>query len=141
MIAREIMTENPAVVAQDDSIVRAAALMRDQDVGMLPVVSDTQSMRLAGIITDRDVVVRHVAECTGDCPVKAHMSSDDIATVTDEDDAGTVLDLMQSRQIRRVPVVDNSGRLVGVIAQADIAVSDEIPQEDVAETVKEISMP
>jgi predicted transcriptional regulator len=98
-------------------------------------------MVLAGIITDRDIVVRHVAECSEDCEVKAHMSSQDIATVKDEDEASTVLDVMQNRQIRRVPVVNSNGRLVGVIAQADIAVSDEIGSEDVAETVKEISMP
>ena len=141
MIAREIMTATPAVVSQDDSIRRAAGIMRDEEVGMLPVVNDAKNMALVGIITDRDIVVRHVAECTDDCAVKSHMSSRNIATVKDEDDASVVLDLMQTHQIRRVPVVNDSGRLIGVIAQADIAICDEIPKEDLADTVKEISMP
>ncbi len=141
MIAREIMTPNPVVVAQDESISRAAVLMRDKEIGMLPVVTDAQTMSLAGIITDRDIVVRHVAGCTGDCQVHAHMSRHQLASVTEDDDAAAVLDLMQDRQIRRVPVVNSTGRLIGVIAQADIAVSDDISKEDVAETVKEISMP
>ena len=141
MIAREIMTATPAVISQDESIRRAAGIMRDEEVGMLPVVDDAKSMALVGIITDRDIVVRHVAECSDDCAVKDHMSSRNIATVKDEDDASTVMDVMQTHQIRRVPVVSSTGRLIGVIAQADIATCDEIPKEDLADTVKEISMP
>jgi CBS domain-containing protein len=142
MTAREIMTPNPTVVTQDESISRAACIMRDQAVGMLPVVTDEGSMTLVGLITDRDIVIQHVAGlCSSDCAVSAHMSKGDIATVDEDADAGTVLEVMQTRQVRRVPVTSGSGKLVGVIAQADIAVSDDITKEDVADTVKEISMP
>ena len=140
MKAREIMTTDPAVVVQDDPISRAACLMRDREIGMVPVVRDLQSMLLAGVITDRDITIQHVADhCEEDCPVSAHMSDGGIATARADDDVSTVMDLMQSRQVRRIPVIDGNRRVVGVIAQADIATQRALPKAEVAQTVEKIS--
>jgi CBS domain-containing protein len=121
MKARDIMTSNPECVTREDSLQRAARLMRDADVGSLPVVEDTRSMRLVGLITDRDIVVRHVAEENSpDCTVGDHMTSDRLYSVSPDDDVDSVMNTMKTQQVRRVPVVEND-RIVGMVAQADIA--------------------
>lgn len=139
--AREIMTsDNLECVTRQDSLTRAAQIMRDADIGALPVVEDTQSMRVIGVITDRDITVRHVAgDNSDDCVVGDHMSDGRIHTVAPDDDVDSVMRTMKSEQIRRVPVVEND-RLVGIIAQADIATS-KIDDEDTGEVVERISQP
>jgi CBS domain-containing protein len=136
------MTPDPFVVTPKELVSRAAQIMREHEVGFVPVVADNESMALVGVITDRDIAVRHVAEGHArDCAVAAHMTSDDIETVKDTADPESVLAAMRRREVRRVGVVNRDGRLVGVIAQADVATADGIPKEDVAETVKAISEP
>lgn len=142
MRARDIMTPNPGVLTSADTITAAAQLMRELDVGMIPVVDDSNSMRLKGVITDRDIAVRHVAERHGDdCRVSEHMS-EQLTTATPDDDVDDVMERMQRAQIRRIPVVENGERLVGVIAQADLA-TDVGPGDpsEVAKTVEKISEP
>jgi CBS domain-containing protein len=140
MKARQIMTANPEVVTPNEPISRAARIMRDREVGMVPVVSDSDSMSLMGVITDRDIAVRHVADlCPEDCSVATHMSRDNIETVEETDDSAAVLAAMNRGVVRRIPVTNKEGKLVGVIAQADVAVAREIPREEVAETVRQIS--
>lgn len=142
MKAREIMTPSPDVVTPEEPISRAAQIMRDRDVGIVPVVSDTNSMALMGVITDRDIAVRHVADAHAeDCSVATHMSRERIEAVQENDDVATVLAAMRRREVRRIPVTNKSGKLLGVIAQADIATSGEIPKQDVADVVKTVSEP
>jgi CBS domain-containing protein len=142
MKARQIMTANPEVVTPDEPVSRAARIMRDRDIGMVPVVTDRDSMSVTGIITDRDIAVRHVADlCQEDCSVATHMSRGEVETVKENDDSAAVLAAMQRREVRRVPVTNENGELVGVIAQADVATAREIPREDVAETLRKISEP
>ena len=140
MKAHEIMTSKPEVVTPQDPISRAAQIMRDKDVGLVPVVRDTSSMMLEGVITDRDVAVRHVADChTSDCSVASHMSREHISAVDQSDDLQTVLATMERAEVRRVPVTDKNGKLVGIIAQADIATCDDIPKAQVGEVVGRVS--
>jgi CBS domain-containing protein len=142
MKAREIMTSDPQVVTPDDTISRAAQIMRESDVGIVPVVDDANSRRLRGVITDRDIAIRHVADHhTDDCRVRDHMS-DRLLKASPDDDVRRVLDTMQREQVRRMPVVEDDDRLVGIIAQADIAVDvgPDQPRE-VQKTVEEISRP
>lgn len=142
MKAREMMTPRPEVVTGRDPVSRAAEIMRDRDVGLVPVVKDTTSMKLEGVITDRDLAVRHVAERHGsDCTVASHMSSDNIQAVTESDDVTTVIATMERGEVRRVPVTDAKGKLLGIIAQADIARNDLIPRAEVAEVIKQVSAP
>ena len=140
MKAHEIMTSKPEVVTPQDPISRAAQIMRDKDVGLVPVVRDTSSMMLEGVITDRDVAVRHVADGhTSDCSVASHMSREHISAVDQSDDVQTVLATMERAEVRRVPVTDKNGKLVGIIAQADIATCDDIPKAQVGEVVGRVS--
>ncbi|HSJ07072.1 MAG TPA: CBS domain-containing protein [Longimicrobiales bacterium] len=140
MKARDIMTSELEVVTRQDSLQRAATLMRDADVGAIPVVEDQDSMRLVGLITDRDIAIRHVAgENSADCTVGDHMTEGQIYRVSPDDDVDTVMKTMKSEQIRRVPVCEGD-RLVGIIAQADIA-TDGIDDAKTGEVVERISEP
>ena len=124
MSARTLMTPNPFVVTGEDSIRRAAQLMRDRDVGMVPVVDDRAHMHLRGVITDRDIAIRCAAEHHGgECRVEKHMTWGHLATVPAEASTGEVIRLMERDRVRRVMVTEG-GRLVGVIAQADLALKE-----------------
>jgi CBS domain-containing protein len=141
MKANQIMTPEPEVVTPDQPVSRAAQIMRDSDVGSVPVVDDVKTKKLVGIITDRDIAVRHVADShADDCAVSAHMTRD-IETVTENDDAKAVLAAMKRREVRRIAVTDRGGSLVGMIAQADIAIADGILPQQVADVVETISQP
>lgn len=140
MLAREIMTENVESVTPQDDLARAARIMRDRDVGIVPVVEANDGHRLIGVITDRDIAVRHVAEGHGpDCRVEEAMSRKDLAVARPDDDVDNVMRQMRDRQVRRIPVVEN-GRLIGIIAQADLAV-DYSQDSEVGRTVERISEP
>jgi CBS domain-containing protein len=142
MKAKDIMTERPQVVTPDDRVEKAAEIMREHDVGFVPIVNNRDTMTMEGVITDRDITVRHVAEAhSRECTLRQHMTRTPIETVRSDDDLRDVEQVMQRAQVRRVPVVEGS-RLIGVIAQADIAVAEarEHPDE-VATTVEKISEP
>lgn len=140
MKAKEIMTRDPHVVTPSDDLRRAAELMRDTNVGIVPVVDDPNSMQLRGVVTDRDITVRHVAEGHGaGCRVSEAMSDRDLVTASPDDDMDVVTDRMRAAQVRRIPVVE-SGRLVGIIAQADVATRYG-EETEVARTVEEVSKP
>ncbi|HEX6309749.1 MAG TPA: CBS domain-containing protein [Longimicrobiales bacterium] len=140
MKAREIMTANVECVTRQDSLTRAAQIMRDTDVGAVPVVDDRSSMRLVGVITDRDIAVRHVAgDNAANCSVGDHMTSGRIFTVRPDDDVKDVMRTMKSEQVRRVPVTEGE-RLVGIIAQADIATSD-VGDKETGDVVEKVSEP
>jgi CBS domain-containing protein len=119
------MTEYPQAVTPSDPLSHAAALMRDGDMGFVPVVEDRESRRLVGVITDRDIAIRHVAEAHGDdCAIKQHMTADPLVTVAPDAPTTEVHKLMMDHQVRRVAVVDSDGHLLGVIAQADVATKE-----------------
>ncbi len=119
--SREIMTSNPVSCRADDSIVSVADTMRKEDIGSLPVV-DPGQQRLIGMVTDRDIVVKVVA-AGGDvrsAKVKDAMTPNPVS-VREDDDMDEAVQVMAQRQIRRVPVVDATGKLTGIVSQADIA--------------------
>jgi CBS domain-containing protein len=121
MKAKDIMTRKPKSVTPETSVREAARLMKEEDVGVLPVVERDGSDRLVGIISDRDIALRHVAEGhdTSSCPVREAMTSN-VRTAREDDDVDDVMDLMGKEQVRRIPIVDERGGLVGIVAQADI---------------------
>ena len=122
MRARDIMTARPAHVTPGDPIGAAASLMRELVVGIIPVVDDHESLRLVGVVTDRDIVVRCVAHHHDlGCSVRDHMTAHSVRAVYPDEPLDDVLATMERARIRRVPVVDDDGRLVGIIAQADLA--------------------
>lgn len=142
MQAREIMTPNPRTVSPRDTLREAALIMRELDVGIVPVVDESDAGRLRGVITDRDIAVRHVAEGhTGECSVADHMS-EGVTTVGPDDDLDRVMESMRQDRVRRIPVVEKDGRLVGIIAQADLAVdTGRGERKNVARTIEEVSEP
>jgi CBS domain-containing protein len=122
MRARDIMTVHPAHVTPGDPIGTAAAIMRELDVGILPVIDDYATMRLVGVITDRDIVVRCVShQHELGCTVRDHMTAHSVRAVYRDESLDDVLATMERARIRRVPVVDDDGRLIGIIAQSDLA--------------------
>lgn len=122
MLARDVMTRAPFIVTAGEPISRAAELMRDLDLGMLPVVDDADNLFVMGVLTDRDITVRCVAPGhDAGCTVGDHMTSGRIATVMEDEDVERAIALMERVQVRRIPVVDSANCLVGIIAQADIA--------------------
>lgn len=142
MRARDAMTPDPRFVTREGTVSEAASIMRDVDVGLVPVVEDADSRRLEGVITDRDIAVRHVAERhTDDCRVEDHMSKE-LATVSPDDDSDAVMDRMRRHRVRRIPVVEDGSRLVGIVAQANLAVKlGSERAEEVEETIEAISQP
>jgi CBS domain-containing protein len=123
MKARDIMTKNPAVVTPNDPIARAASLMQERDVGIIPVVDDLKTMQLVGVLTDRDIAVRCVArQHDATCSVRHHMTTGDLATVGVDASTEDVMTQMGAHRIRRIPVVSEGNHLEGIIAQADLAV-------------------
>jgi len=135
MRCREIMTKNVRTATSDMSLRDAAALMRDGDMGAVPVVDEG---KLAGIVTDRDIVVRMVAEGRdAAAPISEAMTAE-LFTVRPDDFVFEAIRLMGDKQIRRVPVIDNNGDLVGIIAIADVALETE-DEREIAETLEEIS--
>jgi CBS domain-containing protein len=144
--ASEIMTENPESVTPDTPLADVARRMRDLDVGIIPVVEDQENRRLRGVITDRDITVRAVAEGKD---VKILKVSDcmtpHVESCNKNDSLETVLQVMQEEQVRRVPITDREGRLVGIIAQADVAVDYAGQQRErkrqVARTLARVSHP
>jgi CBS domain-containing protein len=143
MNARTLMTPEPSVVSVNDTITSAARLMRTLRVGMLPVVDDTHHRHLLGVLTDRDIVVRCVAEGHRlDCLVEDHMTRDALMTVHADSDLRLIADRMEQHQVRRLPVVDSRQRVIGIVTQADLArrVGPEDP-ELVEEVLERISSP
>jgi CBS domain-containing protein len=118
----EVMTRDPASSVPGDSISRVAQVMKEQDVGSVPVVDSPESRKLMGIVTDRDLVVKVLAGGRGieNATVRDAMTSNP-ASCRDTDDVERAVKLMADRQVRRMPIVDGEGRLVGIIAQADVA--------------------
>jgi len=132
---REVMSSNPTSVDPSATVVEAAKLMRDEDVGSLPVVEDG---RLTGVVTDRDIAVRAVAEGKDPQSTKvADVCSGDLVTIDPQQDLDEALRLMARHQVRRLPVVEEDGRLVGVVAQADVAQSGD--DRKTGQVVEEIS--
>lgn len=122
MKARDVMTAHPSVITPDETILRAAELMRDRHVGMLPVIDNLSDRRLLGVLTDRDIVVRCIAAGhTMRCAIRDHMSTRRLTTVHLDDEVETIAHKMRRDHIRRVPVVDHEDRVAGVVAVVDIA--------------------
>ena len=132
---REVMTDRPRCVTPETPISEAARLMRSEDVGLLPIL---EGEKVTGVVTDRDIVIQAVAEEKDPrgMPVR-EVASRELVTIGPEEDLSEALKLMASNQVRRLPVVDEDNRLVGILAQADVAMGAN--EKAVGEMVEEIS--
>lgn len=116
---REVMTSDPCAIDAEKPVAYAAKMMKDEDVGLAPIV---EGDRLVGTVTDRDIVTRVIAE--GRDPESTsvrEIASTDLVTIDPQQQLDEALRLMARHQVRRLPVVEEDGRLVGVVAQADVA--------------------
>jgi len=130
----EVMTHDPRTLTPDSPIEEAARLMRDEDVGSIPVV---EGQKCVGTITDRDIVLRIVADSRPlDTPV-AEIASKQLVTIDPQQPVDEAMRLMAEHQVRRLPVCEEDGRLVGIVAQADVARHES--GEKTGETVEQIS--
>lgn len=137
----EVMTRAPICCLSTDTASKAAQLMRVLDVGSIPVVEDGQILKLVGIVTDRDLAMRVVADGrSANLTRVADVMTHEVVTCRANDDVQEAVDAMSLHQLRRIPVVDDDHRVVGIISQADIATRVE-RSEEIAEMVKEISQP
>jgi CBS domain-containing protein len=144
--AAEIMTENPETVMPDATLADAARKMRDLNVGIIPVVESSENRRLRGVITDRDIAVRAVAEGLDISKTKvADVMTTEVETCNKNDLVHDILQVMEREQVRRVPITDREGRLVGIVAQADVAVDymgeRQQGKREVARALRRISEP
>ncbi len=133
---RDLMTENPSSCERGTSVAEVAKVMAREDIGPVPIV---EGGKLVGVVTDRDLVVRVLAEGRDPQSTTAgEVASSDVVTVSPDASLDEALQLLASHQVRRLPVVEND-RLVGIVAQADVARHAE--EVKTGEVVEEISRP
>ncbi len=137
MQVQDIMTKNPTCCAPKTTLQEVAKQMVENDCGEIPIVENN---RLIGVITDRDICCRAVAEGKNPLDMTAsEVMTSPAVSVTPETSVEDCCNTMEENQIRRVPVVDETGRCCGIVAQADIAAHAD--EEDIAEVVEKISEP
>jgi CBS domain-containing protein len=135
----EVMTKNPVCCLPDDMVAKVAQLMKRENIGPIPVIENEQTQKLVGIVTDRDLALKIVAEGRDAKSTKVEaVMTRKVVTCRAEDDLQKALDAMSEHQLRRIPVVDNDNKIVGIIAQADVATRVNQPEKTAA-MVKGIS--
>ena len=141
MKAREIMTANPRTVTPDMNLPEVARLMQSEDVGIVPVVDAGGSRQLVGVVSDRDIALRVVGEGRDPNSVRvSDVMSTNVRTCREDDSVDDVMDVMGTEQVRRVPIVDERGSLVGIVAQADVVLQASSDKK-AERTVEKISQP
>jgi len=129
----EVMTKNPVCCVPNDTVSKVAQLMKSKDFGSVPIVENEQTKKLVGIVTDRDLAVKIVAEGRDPKSTKAEeVMTRKVVTCRAEDDLQKALDAMSEHRLRRIPVVDNNNGIVGIIAQADVATRVDQPEKTAA---------
>ncbi len=135
----EVMTKKPVCCLPDDLVIDVAELMKNKHVGSIPIIEDQQTRKLVGIVTDRDLTIRIVAEGLDAKSAKVEsIMTRNIVTCRAEDDLQKVVDAMSKHKLRRIPVVDDDNKVMGIIAQADVAIQFDHPKRTAA-MMKEIS--
>lgn len=140
MTCAEVMTPSPTFCTAQNTVVEAAEVMKREDVGLVPVASD-DGRKLIGVLSDRDIALKVVAD--GRDPrstAVGDVMSTDVATCRPQESIDKVMELMASRQVRRVPIVERDGSLVGIVSQADVATRVAKPQQT-GHVVQAISEP
>ena len=138
MQVKDLMTKTPFCCTEDDTLQHAASLMKQHDVGSVPVVNNCDDRKLLGIVTDRDICIKAVAADKGTSSVKvSEVMTRALHTCNVDDPAESCEALMERYQVRRVPVIDSRGICVGIVSQADIALRDSA--EHTGQTVAAIS--
>jgi CBS domain-containing protein len=139
ILCKDVMTLDPICCVANSNALLAASLMQEQDIGPIPVVEDPESKKLIGIITDRDLVIKVIAEgLDPETTLVADVMTRDPVRCLPDESIDEALDRMSRYQIRRIPVVNDNNEIVGIISQADVA-TRMADLEKVGEVVQEIS--
>jgi CBS domain-containing protein len=135
----EVMTKNPVCCLPGDTTVKAAKLMVRKNIGSIPVIESAKSKKLAGIVTDRDLVLKVVAEELDSKSTKVEaVMARKVVTCQPDDDLQKAMDAMAKHQLRRLPVVNKDNKVLGILAQADVSTRANKPKKT-AEMIKKIS--
>ena len=135
----EVMTKKPVCCLPNDLVTKAAELMKSGHIGSIPVIENEQTKKLVGILTDRDLALNVVADGLDVKSTKVEsVMTRKVVTCGPEDNLQKAVDAMSKHQLRRIPVVDSDNMILGIIAQADVAMHFDHPKKT-AEMVKEIS--
>ena len=142
MRIRDVMTSDPKFCLGEDSVIDAACIMREEHVGVVPIVESEESRRVVGIVTDRDLCLGVVAEGQDPANVRVEQCMTRKVVCASPDDAlEDVTELMQENQIRRVPVVGDRGELCGIVSLADVVGRSTLKTTQTVETLKCVSVP
>ncbi|HKI54850.1 MAG TPA: CBS domain-containing protein [Anaerolineales bacterium] len=137
--ASEVMTTPPVCCLSNDMVLKTAKLMKSENVGSIPIVENEQTQELIGIVTDRDLVLKIVAEGLDATSTQTKVAmTHKVVTCLADDDLQKVMDTMSEHQLRRIPVIDKNRKILGMISQADVAIHYGHPKRTAA-MVKEIS--
>jgi CBS domain-containing protein len=137
-----VMTKDPTCCVPSDTVQRAASIMRDQNAGVVPVIENEQSQKIVGVVTDRDLCMNVVAEGRDSRTTQVHESmTTTVVSCASQDSIEKATELMRENQIRRIPVVDEQRRLVGIISMADIVGRANVRTVETHETLKTVSAP
>jgi CBS domain-containing protein len=135
----EVMTKNPVCCLPNDLVSQAANLMKSEHIGSIPIIENEESKKLVGIVTDRDLTLQIIAEGLDAKSTKVEtVMTRKMVTCHTEDDLQKALDAMSENQLRRIPIVDDDNKIIGIIALADVATRVDHPKKTAA-MVKEIS--
>jgi CBS domain-containing protein len=142
MKIKHVMTKDPTCCVPSDTAQRAAKIMRDEDTGAVPIIENEQSRKVVGIVTDRDLCMNVVAEGRDPRTTQVHESmTTTVVSCSPQDSVDKATELMRENQIRRVPVVDEKHRLVGIVTMADIVGRANVRTAETHETLKTVSAP
>ena len=135
----EVMTKNPVCCLPEDNVIKVAEMMKRTNIGSIPVIENEQTRKLVGIVTDRDLAMKIVAEGRDAKSTKVEtVMTHKVIACRPDDDVQKALEAMSEHQLRRIPIVDSNNKILGIIAQADVAVRVNQPEKTAA-VVKEIS--
>lgn len=137
----DVMTKKPVCCLPDDAVSKAAQSMNKENVGSIPVIQNHETGKLIGILTDRDLAIKVIAnERDAKTTKVADVMTEKVISCHMDEDIQKAVDAMAKHQLRRMPVVDNDSKIVGIISQADVATRINKPEET-ASMVKDISQP
>ncbi|MBN2257003.1 MAG: CBS domain-containing protein [Anaerolineaceae bacterium] len=138
----EVMTKKPVCCLPNDTVTKAAQSMKNENVGSIPVINDEKKKKLIGIVTDRDLALQIVADGRDPKTTKvADVMTSKVYTCFADDDIQKAVAMMAKHQLRRIPVVDNDQKIIGVISQADVATRVNKRKKKLASMIKKISQP
>jgi CBS domain-containing protein len=142
MNIRDIMTTNPSYCVSGDPSTLAASIMKDKNVGIVPIIRSDVDHKLVGVVTDRDLCLAVVAQNVQPDTVKVQQCMTTfIVTVRPDDDVQKAMTLMSENQVRRIPVVNQEGLLEGMVATADILQRANVSSDETQDVFKKVSEP